>query len=349
MMKKWKHSLRLLPLLLAVSFLLSGCGKQGVSALEPQGPVGHDQAWLMLFSLAIMVIVVLVVGFLFTYALVRFRKRPGQEDVIPEQTEGNMKLEILWTVIPVILLAILAVPTVAKTFSLSDTSTPKGQKVVTVNVTAHQYWWEFEYPDLGITTAQDLYIPTGTKVVFNLTSKDVVHSFWVPGLGGKQDANPGINNHLWLKADTEGTYKGRCAELCGQSHALMYFNVKAVSPQAFKQWTADMKKGAAAPVSAEAEQGQQIFQQTCTRCHATDVKNKSFGPNLANFGDRDNIGGVGQHTKQVLMSWITNPDNVKPGTNMPAFGQGQGGKTTLTNDQIKAVATYLMGLKVQHQ
>ncbi len=282
-----------------------------------------------------------MVGYLFTYAIVKFRKKKNDEDIIPKQVEGNIKLELAWTIIPIILLIILAFPTISKTFEHSSTKVAKGEDVIKINVTAHQYWWEFEYPDLKVKTAEDLVIPTGEKVMINLTSKDVIHAFWVPALAGKQDANPGQTTHLWLDADEAGTYKGRCAELCGASHALMYFNVKAVSPAQFKTWAANMKKGPAKSVTASAKEGQQIFKNNCMTCHAVGKQGGQTAPNLSNFADRENIAGFKAHTKENVKKWIKNPDSIKPGAKMPDFGK------KLTADQINSLADYLFSLTVK--
>ncbi|WP_085524106.1 cytochrome c oxidase subunit II [Tuberibacillus sp. Marseille-P3662] len=342
MLKRWQHLWRWLPIT-ALALVLSGCGKQGVSALDPLGEVAERQANLMLISIAIMVVVVLVVGFLFTYALIRYRKRSGQEEHIPKQVEGNTKLELLWTIIPIVLLAILAVPTIQQTFALSDTNNDsKKDDVLKVKVTANQYWWEFTYPDKKVTTAQDLYVPKDKKVVFELTSNDVVHSFWLPAFGGKQDVNPGLTNEMWLTFDELGTFKGRCAELCGQSHALMYFNVKVMEQDDFDQWIKDMKNGAEKPDQAVAQKGQKLFKKNCVACHATDTNKKGMtGPNLTNFADRENLAGVAKNNnKDALKKWIKDPDNLKQGTSMIAF------KDKLSNDQINAIAEYLSTLSV---
>ncbi len=345
MKKKWQRSLSLIPVSALAIFTLIGCGKSNVSTLTPQGPVARTEEGLMLQSFLIMVVVVLVVGFLFTYALVRYRKRKGQEDFIPKQVEGNALLEVLWTVIPIILLIILAFPTVSKTFAVSNASVPKnhGDNIVVVKVTAHQFWWQFDYPDYGITTAQDLFIPTGKKVVLQVTSSDVIHSFWVPALAGKQDANPGQINPMYLVADKPGTYSGRCAELCGSSHALMYFNVRAVSPTDFKTWTKEMKAGPSQPTTTSAQNGEQLFKQNCMACHAIGKGGANLAPNLSNFADRENIAGIFPHDKTTLQKWIKDPTSFKPGALMPARGV----KGTLTDQQISDIADYLFTLSVK--
>lgn len=344
MKRRWQHLLRLLPLAGLIA-LLSGCGVKGVSTLIPMGYVAREQYKLMIFSLLIMVVVMVVVGFIFFYVLIKFRKRKGQEDYIPKQVEGNTILEVLWTVIPILLLVILAFPTIKQTFALSDVSVPKSEKnnVVQVEVTAHQFWWQFKYPDKGVVTAQDLVIPAGKTIIFHLTSADVIHSFWVPALGGKVDANPGVTTTLKLEADHEGVYRGRCAELCGASHALMYFNVKAVSQADFDQWIKDMKKGPAAPTTASAKEGQELFKQNCMACHAVGKDGGPVAPNLTNFADRKNIAGILDHNKENAEKWIENPTAEKPGATMPA--RGATGK--LTNDQINKIADYLFTLSVK--
>ncbi|EGK11179.1 hypothetical protein HMPREF9374_1997, partial [Desmospora sp. 8437] len=144
-----------------------------MSALDPQGPVGKTQLNLIYLSTAIMAFVVIVVAVIYIYVVTRYRERPGDEKKgIPEQISGSKKLEILWTVIPVILLVILAVPTITTTFRLEEKPDPA--ETIRVNVTGYQYWWAFKYPDLRVTTANEVHIPTGKKVEFNMTSQDVV-------------------------------------------------------------------------------------------------------------------------------------------------------------------------------
>lgn len=294
---------------------------------------------IMQLSLGIMLFVILVVMIIFFYVLIRFRKRKD-DDSIPEQVEGNMKLEILWTVIPIILLTILTVPMVYQVFVLAE-ATPKAheKKAITINVTAHQYWWEFNYPDKKITTASDLYVPTGTKVYIKLTSKDVIHSFWAPALFGKMDANPGLTNRMYFSVDKPGIYKGECAELCGPSHALMDFKVVAVSPSKFKKWESQMKKGAVAPQNALAKQGEQLFKsKSCIQCHAIGEKQTSTYPNLTNIGDRTTIGSILPNNKKDLKAWISDAPSIKADIKMPNFSKG---KNKLTKQQVNALAEYL--------
>ncbi len=237
-MKGWQQFWRQLSLFGLLALVLTGCGKDELSALKPSGPVASMQYDLMKLSSAIMIGVFIVVMLIFTYVLIRYRKRPGQQGV-PKQVEGNHALEILWTVIPFLLLIVMAIPTVTTGFALHK-EFPK-EEALQVKVTAHQFWWEFEYPDLGVATAQDLVLPVGKKVQFQVTSADVMHAFWIPALGGKIDTNPGQENKIWLQADKTGIFYGKCAELCGASHALMDFKVEVMDQTAFDSWANGMK------------------------------------------------------------------------------------------------------------
>ena len=224
MKRKW-YKWRWLPLLGMMAFVLSGCGVASLSSLKPAGEVAQTQYDLMVLSTAIMVVVVIVVTILFLLVIFRFRRKKGDE-TIPKQVEGNHKLEIIWTVIPIILLIILTIPTIKATFDLADMEAMankdkdgKTKDALVVNVRANLYWWEFEYPDLGIITSQDLVVPTDEKVYFNLKASDVKHWFWIPAAGGKMDANTEGDNQLYLVFDSDKAdeanelFYGKCAEL----------------------------------------------------------------------------------------------------------------------------------------
>jgi cytochrome c oxidase subunit II len=361
---KWNAARRLIPLFALLSIVLAGCGKENLSALDPKGPVASEQLWLILLSVGIMTLVLVVVFVLYAYVLVKFRDRKGQTGY-PKQVEGNHKLEIIWTVIPFVLLMILGVPTIASTFSL-DKNYAHDPDALQIKVTGHQFWWEFEYMEDKIVTAQDLYIPTGRTISFHLESADVMHSFWVPALGGKKDTNPGITNMLFLKADEPGVYFGKCAELCGASHALMDFKVIAVSPEEYDRWIAQMK----APTSvAAASEGEQIFKQSCIGCHAVyDREAKAIGggkmgPSLVNYGNRSTVAGIRfnypmedkllkvdqQLLKNNLKEWLMNPQKVKPGNRMPNPVPVENSRMEqnlgLNEKQIDALVEYLSSMK----
>lgn len=349
---------RLLSLFTLMALVLSGCGEPYLSALRPAGEVAQSQYELMFLSTAIMVGVIAVVTVIFIYVVMKFRRKNDNE--IPKQVEGSHKLEVLWTVIPILLLLILAVPTVAATFKLADVS-PMDKKdaegktdALVVNVRANLYWWEFEYPNEEIITSQELVVPTDEKVYFNLKASDVKHSFWIPSAGGKMDTNTDNINKFWLEFDSQGAdeagglFYGKCAELCGPSHALMDFKVKALSRAEFDQWVAAMQgvKEAVKAETATAQQGQEIFNNSCIGCHAVTPANTApeaarVGPNLTNFGERSRIAGVLDHTPENLKKWLEDPEAYKPANKMT------GKYPELSEDELNALAEYLMGLKVQ--
>lgn len=342
---------------LAVVALLSGCGEPFLSTLQPAGEVAQMQFDLMKLSTLIMVGVIAIVAIIFIIVMVRFRRK--SENEIPKQVEGSHTLEILWTVIPILLLLVLAVPTVTATFKLADVSPMEATNdegktdALVVNVRANLYWWEFEYPNEEFVTSQELVVPTDEKVYFNLKSSDVKHSFWIPAVGGKMDTNTDNVNKFWLEfndsaADEAGRlFYGKCAELCGPSHALMDFKVKALPRAEFDQWVASMQT-ITEPVqaeTAEAQAGQEIFNDSCIGCHAVTPANTTpeaarVGPNLTDFGDRTLVAGILANNEENIKKWLSDPESIKPGNKMT-------GKYDLNEEEIDAVAQYLMSLKVQ--
>jgi cytochrome c oxidase subunit 2 len=338
-MSRWKFLRRLLPLTAIMALLLAGCGDPYLSAMRPKGTVAKEQLNLIEISLGVMIFVFAVVMLIYVYVLFKYRKRPGDES-IPKQVEGNHILEIVWTVIPILLLIVIAVPTIYYTFKHSE-DYRNDQNALHINVTGHQFWWQFEYLDGNkktvINTANDMIIPVNKRVVFEITSADVNHSFWVPALAGKIDANAGANkNTMYIIAEQPGTYKGKCAELCGPSHALMEFKVIAKSQEEYDAWYKKMTAPKA--VAADVQQGAQLFKDNCMTCHSTDPAGAGAGPNLNNFGDRTKLAGVLDHTDENIKKWIHNPASQKPGAVMPAFPQ-------LDDSQLNDLAKYLQSLK----
>lgn len=335
-MKNWKNALRFLPFSLLV-FFLAGCGEQNLSALDPRGPQAQ---WLfdkMMLSIYVMIFVSVVVFAIYFIILLKFRRKPG-DDTYPKQVHGSTALEITWTAIPVLLLVILAVPTITGSFMLADTE-PEGEHTVHIKVTGHQYWWQFDYEDEGFTAGQDVYIPVGEKVIFELHAGDVVHSFWVPALAGKVDNIPGITNHLWMVADYPGVYKGKCTELCGPEHALMDFKVIALERPEYDAWVASMQEATNEP-DATVAQGFEVFQgQGCIGCHAVSGTGSAAGPALTNFGERETIAGYLKYNDENLEAWIRDPEAFKQGNNMPPYAH-------LSDEDMSALIAYLNSLKV---
>ncbi|MFN2389591.1 MAG: cytochrome c oxidase subunit II [Actinomycetota bacterium] len=335
-------------LLIALAALCALALASCANADAPQDvfrPVGDhaikaDRLWDIVFPIAV-VIFFLVQGAL-VFALVRFRHRPGRQ---AEQFHGNTKLEVILTLVPAMILAGIAIPTVKTVFELAEP--PKGDDVINVTVIAHQFWWEYRYPDLGIETANDMHIPTGVPVAVAIKGvtieDDVIHSFWVPRLAGKQDAVPGRTTHLTLRTDQEGTYKGQCTEFCGLSHANMRLQVIAQSPEEFDEWVAEQRRPAAPAEEGLAAEGEKLFLATtpgCINCHAiggTDAQGDT-GPDLTHFASRELFAGdTFVNNDANLAQWLENPPEMKPGARMPDYG--------LTKAEIDALVAYMRTLE----
>ncbi|GAF63937.1 cytochrome caa3 subunit II [Bacillus sp. TS-2] len=341
-MKRWKTAWRFLPFSLLL-LLLAGCGEENLTALDPKGPQAE---WLldnMLLSIYVMAFVTIVVFAIFFIILAKFRRKPG-DDEIPKQVHGNTALEITWTVIPILLLVILAVPTITGTFMMADTEPDPevGEDTVVIKVTGHQYWWQFDYENEGFTAGQEVYIPVGEKVLFELHSVDVLHSFWVPALGGKMDTVPGITNEMWLEASYADVYKGKCAELCGPSHALMDFKLIALERDDYDAWVEGMQAEPAEPEDELVAAGQEVFEsQSCIGCHAVGGEGMATGPTLTNFGDREVFAGyLDIEDEGALAQWIKDPKSLKQGTLMPGY-EGQ-----INDEDMEALIAYLKSLTV---
>jgi len=200
-----------------------------------------DFLWDRLLLLGTTVFILVEGGII--YIVFRYRKREGDQP--PPQTHGNVAIEIFWTLIPAFILLFIAVPTVRTVFKTQAKAVAGSLQI---EVTGHQWWWEFRYPEYGIITANEIYIPTGRTVNFKLTSIDVIHSFWAPQLGGKRDAITNRTNYIWLTPDSSlkpSEWNGFCTEYCGTSHAKMRFRVFTVKPDQFASWVANQQKPAA--------------------------------------------------------------------------------------------------------
>jgi len=243
------------PFLLLLALVVAGCSPERYpqTALLPLSDYARigDHVQDQTFYWAVGVFV-LVEGALL-YAIFRFRGRP--DDPEPAQIHGNTTIEIIWTLIPALILAAIAVPTVKGIF-LTNAS-PTGD-VLKIEVIGHQWWWEFRYPDANVTTANELHVPVGRTVELLQHSADVIHSFWPPRFAGKRDVFPGRQTRMWFKADSAGLFPGQCAEFCGIQHARMAFQVRASSPAEFDAWMAHMKTLGPTPPAAAAPTGDSI-------------------------------------------------------------------------------------------
>ncbi len=235
-------------LTVGLALLFAACGQNHPDSIFHQRTeVNRDVTFLFKILIWAGTIVFVFVEGILVYTLIKYRKRPGQAE--PEHVHGNTALEITWTVIPLLILVIIAIPTLA---TIARTQAEARSDALQVEVIGHQWWWEFRYPQYKVVTANELYLPIGRTVNFTLHSADVIHSFWVPALSGKRDVVTNHTNFLWYTPDSSGiaAWNGACAEYCGASHANMRFKTFTVSPADFESWAAHQAEPAAGAQAA---------------------------------------------------------------------------------------------------
>ena len=328
-------------------FLFSGCNPDlPQTTFDAKGPVAESQ--LNLFNIifwAVVVIFVIVQGVLL-FTIIKYRAKKGAPR--PKQIHGHKVLEITWTIVPAILLVGIAIPTLIVLFMTARTP---GADALTVEVIAHQWWWQFEYPELGVSTSNEMHIPVGRDIDIVLISEDVIHSFWVPKLAGKLDIVPTRTNRMWLRADEPGVYYGQCAEFCGVAHALMKFHVVADQPEDFAKWVEHEKSDASSPSSQSAQTGSQLFlSKGCIACHTIQGNPAAagiLGPNLTHIANRQFLAsGIIENTKNNLTKWLKDPNAVKPGNKMATIAPVYNNPDMqLTDANIKDLVAYLNSLK----
>lgn len=351
----------------AATALLAGCGDQETRPLTTWHPKGDQAHWINSLSVTIFVIAgivgVLVMGII-GYVVIRFRRRPDDVDGVnePKQIEGHNAAELTWTILPFVLLAVLAVFNIGTILKLPQVS----KDALKVEVVGNQWWWEYRYhldgdlnSDPEIITANQLVIPVDRDIRLAITSKDVIHSFWIPALNGKKDAVPGRSNKLVFHATETGIFEGTCTEFCGLSHAYMAMEVKALTPEEFDVWADAQKKPIdQTALSATAKEGLTEFQSRCAYCHqvngleegsdgtpnpkymglkgdtAPPVRSQN-APNLTHLMSRRKFAGnlfnlyeEDGKTANVseLKKWVAHPDQMKPmnATTPTSVGNQQG-------------------------
>lgn len=317
-----------------------------LNILDPQASFYNREVRGLLFWVTVFaaLVFVIVTGAL-TYVSFKFR-RTGLETGLPPQFHGNDRLELTWTFIPTIIVLIIFGLTARSMFVL-DRPTP-GAMVVEVH--GWQFWWDFLYKEQGIRNSNELILPVGKPVAFEITgggskdSYDVIHSFRITSMIGTQDAVPGIITRINVTPEKIGDYYGQCVELCGPSHSNMRFRVKVVDQATFDKWIAGAKAySATTPSDPLLRKGADLYKANCAACHA--IKGVSKGlltnPDLSFFGNRTTVGsGVWENKPEYLEAWIKNAPGMKPGSKMPAF-------LNLSDDQAKAIAAYLLSHKVE--
>jgi cytochrome c oxidase subunit 2 len=350
--------------LVALAGAFAACAPHATQdSLKPEGPYAREirNLFVPVFWVAVAVFVVVEGGIV--VFLVKYRHRKGR-DRMPPQIHGNTRLEIGWTILPTVILAVVMVPTVA---TIWDLARKPPSDALNVTVIGQQWWWKFEYTDADmqtaaeapgpITTANELVIPTGRVVYLTVTSgvggitrpsdgaqdAAVIHSFWIPELAGTQDAIPNQENHILLQADHPGIYEGQCKEFCGLSHGIMRTQVRALSPADFDAWAAGQKEDAIEPTSGGlAASGFDAFMGgQCIQCHAIQGTPAGgiAGPNLTHFASRDCFAGcmLDNSNPDDIKLWLRDPPAFKPGSFMPNYHLSEG--------DIDALTAYLQSLK----
>ncbi|MCG7593748.1 cytochrome c oxidase subunit II [Mycobacterium sp. PSTR-4-N] len=300
----------------AATMLAVACSDSSPSALDPGGPPSRriEQLWWLLFWIAAVVCVIVVIGVVLVVA-----RRRRKSDV--EHSNPTTFVLIAGAVAPFVVLATVYGFGLRDTLALSERpSGASDSPPITVEVIGHQWWWEVRYPGQPAVTANEIHIPVDTDVEVKLRTDDVLHSFWVPQLSAKTDLIAGRTNTMWLRADRVGTYRGQCAEYCGMQHAHMAFMVVAQPRADFDAWL--RWAGAPATTTTDAQRrGEQVFLQTgCAACHSIrgTPADGVVGPDLTTIGDRWSIGaGTLTNDNEHLRQWITDPQQAKPGNEMP--------------------------------
>ncbi|WP_425613576.1 cytochrome c oxidase subunit II [Anatilimnocola sp. NA78] len=316
--------------------LLAFAGEPVQSMVHPAGPAAAEIAslWWIMFGAFTGVFVLVIV--LMMYAI-WWRPAPASAREPAAPPGGRTGFIIAGgVVLPIVVLTPLFVYSL-----LASARLQMPEDAQTIRVVGHMWWWEVRYPDHGIVTANEIHIPAGEPVRLELTSADVIHSFWVPRLHGKRDMIPGIKTEFWIQADEPGVYRGQCGEYCGTQHANMALEVIALAPDDFAEWLKVQSQQRTQSESPAIDRGRQVFLTAgCKQCHAIEgtTATGNAGPDLTHLGSRRMIGSaLLPNTAGNLAGWIADPQALKPGVKMP--------RTYLEAEESQALVTYLESLK----
>lgn len=312
-----------------------------MSALDPGGPYAGrvaDFFWYMLITSALIYLIVVAV---LLVAVLRRRegmRGPALEARLERRAALGVAIALGATV--VVLLVTLGLD-----FGVGRAIASPSTSPLTIEITGNQWWWDVNYedsiPQRRVTTANEIYIPTGRRVKLVMKSNDVIHSFWVPSLMGKRDLVPGYRTETWIQADRPGVYRGQCAEFCGHQHAKMGIMVVAVSEAEFAAWATAQRQPAVTPTDSLALAGQRIFVGgSCAICHniTGTLASGQVAPDLTHLASRRTIAaGTLPNTRGHLAGWIVDPQGIKPGVRMPS--------NELTPHELRALLAYLETLR----
>lgn len=294
---------------------LAAASNGGFTPVAPESPnAGHTQTAYYVILGFTSAIFVLVEGLLVLF-VVKYRRRGRAREVEGAQVHGHTRLELIWTVIPVVILCVIGVVVFLELPSIDKA--PASTDPIHITVEGHQYYWQFDYVDSPnhARSIGTLHVPVGQVVDLKVVSPDVIHSWWVPALGGKIQAIPGRINHFWFRADKPGSYEGQCAELCGVYHAAMRAVVQAESPQQYRHFVSTY-----APDTI----GRQEWNGVCATCHGN-LGQGGYGPNIASNSLLKQMSGL----EVILRNGFTGSLGA-----MPPVGQ------TWTHGQIAALVEY---------
>ena len=353
--------------LAALALLLAACAPDATqSTLKPVGEPAIEQKRLFIAVVWIAAAVFVIVEGGILFLVIHYRHRKGRERM-PKQTHGNTRLEIGWTIAPALVLAVVMVPTISMIWDLAR---PPSPGALNITVQGYQWWWGFQYSDSDMSVgsgeqrpieiADVMVVPTGREIYVSLVGAgggakntdgtpdfQVIHSFWVPELFGKQDVVPGRTNHITFQVDEPGTYTGQCAEFCGLQHGRMKLRVVALDPDDWELWVVNQQQGPAIVSDPLAKQGEEIFMNplsggrgACTACHAVGDVGAAAAPNLSHFNEPTHqcFAGCNWETSDVdaLKAWLRDPNAVKLGAKMPNYH--------LSEDEINSLVAYLYSL-----
>lgn len=310
------------------------------SIFQPQATPAESAYHLSVLVLSVCATIFTIVAGLLVFTIIKFRRNKNDQHE-PPQVYGSNRIEVAWTVIPILIVFVLTMATARVVIATQDKSAPKDALQVTV--VGHQWWWEIRYPDLGVVTANELHVPLSTSdkpafTYLTLQSADVAHSFWVPQLAGKTDLIPNRTNTMWIDPREMGTFLGNCAEYCGMQHANMLLRVVVEQPADFQLWAAGQK--AATGGGSLSEDRAVFLSLSCVSCHTVNGTRAkgTFGPDLSHLMSRSTLAsGMIPNTVDNLRAWIRDPQAIKPGNLMPNM--------QLNPRELDAVVTYLSSLK----